>query len=217
VIGARSARVILLPGVGSDGRMFEPQRRGSRPGNAGLAAPQDRGIAAVAGGTHGPGRFAAAYAFLGGASFGGPVALEMSRHLRNCRAVRMIAGATKPPARYRMLGPLARLMPVETGVALLPIYECIAFRGVSGPDRSLIRRMAGDADPSFVRWACRALSRWSSDGPSPVRMHRIHGGRDWILPAGPGPVDRVVPGAEHLLTCTHANQVNAWLAEKTAK
>src|SRR4051812_8548731 len=110
--------IILLPGMAADERLFRLQR-------AALPAlvtpawiePRDREPLGV---------YAARLArcvdpggpcFIGGASFGGMVALEMAAHLRAeaCFLIASVRAARELPWRFRVLRPIARLGPERMG------------------------------------------------------------------------------------------------------
>ena len=50
-------------------------------------------------------------------------------------------------------------------------------------------------------------------GPPPCPLVQIHGDRDRQFPGGTAVADHVIAGGGHLLTITHAEQVNAILAD----
>lgn len=64
----------------------------------------------------------------------------------------------------------------------------------------------------FVRWACRAIIEWPGVAEVPMPVRHIHGDRDRIIPLHRVNADRVVAGAGHLLTLTHPDAVNDFLA-----
>src|SRR4051794_23469520 len=92
-------RLILFPGLAADGRLFEPQRRGLpdvQIETPGWIEPQDDcetlesyarrmagGIRPASDGER---------LFLGGVSFGAPIALEVARHLPGVQSVFMMGG-----------------------------------------------------------------------------------------------------------------------------
>jgi pimeloyl-ACP methyl ester carboxylesterase len=205
--------------MGAEERLFEPQRE---------AFPQlvvPKWITPL------PGESLAAYAarfarhvdpagpcYVGGASFGGFVAIEAARHL-DARACFLIGSARGPgelPLRIRSLRRLRRLLPV------LPLGLAKALAGLSlgasgwamSPPTGRVLRQLVDADAAFLRWACGAVLSWDEPAAMDVPIHQIHGARDHVLPARRTKADVVVPGAGHVLSLTHAEEVNRFLRER---
>ena len=212
--------LILLSGMGADERLFRrqkealpdlrlpgwiaPERGDDLPRYAQrLAASIDPG---------GP-------CFVGGASFGGMIALEMARHLdvRGCFLISSVRSSRELPLRARMFKPLAMVLPPGSG-GIPPLAARAALR-VAGPFLSpvpynLVRQLA-DADGRFLRWASMALLRWRPHADSlAVPVHQIHGDRDHVLPHTLTLPDALIAGGGHLLPMTHADQINDYLLER---
>jgi pimeloyl-ACP methyl ester carboxylesterase len=207
----------LLPGMGADARLFRPQLDAfSNAVVPPWLAPRSReSLADYAR------RFAdllrpSGPCFVGGASFGGFVALEMAPHLDalGCFLIGSARGPWEMPIRIRWLRPFARtvgLLPFR----LLAPSAWLARQTVgqfSHPlTRSFLRHLQ-EADASFLRWASRAALTWK---PSPatacVRVFQIHGEYDRVLPAKRTRADVVLPGGGHLISLTHASAVNDFL------
>ena len=152
---------------------------------------------------------------LGGASFGGIVALEAAAHLRHALACVLI-GSIRSPAelswQWRILRPLAILGPNGLRIAA----EIGASLRCLGLGRGVTRRLQRLARPeaAFVRWATCAVLRWQpGPGTRRVRVFQIHGERDHMLPATRTRADRVVPGGHHALSLFNPSAVNTYLAE----
>jgi pimeloyl-ACP methyl ester carboxylesterase len=208
--------LILFPGMGADERLFAPQR---------VAFPQlivPRWITPL------PGESLAAYAgrfarhvapggpcYVGGASFGGFVAVEVARHLdaRACFLIGSARGPDELPLRIRSLRRLRRLLPA------LPLGLAKTLAGLSlgasgwamSPAAGRVLRQLADADAAFLRWACGAVLSWEEPASLDVPIHQIHGARDHVLPARRTRADVIVPGAGHVLSLTHTAEVNRFL------
>jgi pimeloyl-ACP methyl ester carboxylesterase len=209
--------LILLPGMGADGRLFKHQREAF----ADLVVPPwlvparretvsayaERMARAVD--PNGP-------CVIGGASFGGFVAVEMARHL-DARAVVLI-GSARSPAEF---GPALRAMRV-----LSPLIRVVPFRAVAttagvvarcggdllSPATGLVLRQLAASDGWFLRWASEAVLKWRAT-PLPPRLpvYQIHGGRDRVLPTKHSRADEFIPGGGHVISLSHARAVNAFL------
>ena len=154
---------------------------------------------------------------LGGCSLGGMMAYEMARVLRPDALVLIASAVTRDaiPLRLRRLARIAWIAPPAGygfGKRTYPVLMSLVRRRAA-EHRRLAAAMARDASSSFLRWACIAVGRWQPSVPPDVPMYTIHGNRDRVLPLGNRSCDFVIPGAGHLLTVTHAEQVNAALRE----
>ena len=209
--------LFLLPGMGADERLFRPQLAAFPnavvpawlpPQRRESMAEYSRRFAAVID----PGR----PCFVGGASFGGFVALEMAPHLKalGCFLIGSARGPGDLPARIRVLrpfGPAIGALPFNfLGAVAWTAGQTIGR--VSHPlTRSFLRQLQ-DADSEFLRWGTRAALTWV---PSPetqaVRVYQIHGQCDRVLPAGRSRAEAILPGAGHLISLTHGPAVNDFL------
>jgi pimeloyl-ACP methyl ester carboxylesterase len=194
--------IVLLSGMAADERLFKPQLEAVpgvrvQPWVAPLPGESIRAYAARLARLADPGR----PCVVGGASFGGVVALEMAPHLSALACV--LIGSVRSPAglprHWRWLQPVARLGPDVLGV-----LAAIAAR-LGGPflTAGTVRRLRRLAAPeaAFVRWAMCALARWRP-GPAVrrVRVFHIHGAADRVLPVHLGRPDVVVPAGGHALS-----------------
>ncbi len=155
--------------------------------------------------------------FVGGASFGGMVALEVARHLptKGCFLISTIRSRRELPWRYRWLTPFARLIPgVCTEVSqlfakgVLASTERIVRPNVLSPLRVIAEEAGG-----FHRWAGVAALRWNPPREAPYPVFQIHGDRDPVFNSGRSLAETIVPGGGHLLPLTHPQIVNQFLKE----
>jgi pimeloyl-ACP methyl ester carboxylesterase/N-acetylglutamate synthase-like GNAT family acetyltransferase len=215
-------RLVLLPGLGTTGQLFDPRRRAlpslevppwlePEPGET-LPAYGRRMAAAL----HSTGPDVV----LGGVSFGGMVAIEMARHAP-VRALVLIASCATGLALTRAARILARAGSAVPARALRPprvIWPAVAwaFGAQAGPDRAFLYDLIATSRPAFAKWALGAIADWRpSDLPAcPVR--HIHGSADRLIHVCRVQPDLVVAGAGHLINVTHAEEVNAFLAEALA-
>jgi pimeloyl-ACP methyl ester carboxylesterase len=208
--------LILLPGLGADHRLLEPQRRAFPhlvipP----WVAPQRREplshYAARLAQSVGPAR----PLVLGGVSLGGMMAYEMARHLRPAAVVLIAscrAGRDVRTAIWRLRPLLSRLPAwcVRCVKPLSPLGSGIL--GGAGPEfKRLCVTMFQDADCRFMSWAAGAILNWRPDPLVGVPIFQIHGGKDRIIPVPRIHADEVVSEGGHLINLTHAEQVNAFV------
>lgn len=206
--------ILMLSGMAADGRLFAAQV---------ATFPDLRVVAWV---EPLPGESLRAYAarlasaadpgrpcVVGGASFGGVVALEMARHLPAVACV--LIGSVRAPSRltwhWRALGPLAWLGPDVLSV----VASALARAGKPFLPTRTVRRLRKMSRPeaAFVRWAACAVVRWRpSPSPPGVRVFQIHGSNDRVLPLWGSDADVVVPGGGHALSLFSPDDVNDFLA-----
>lgn len=213
-------RLILLPGLGADARMFEAQRM--RFPN--LEVPdwltplKNETLESYAQ------RFAESLAynencFIGGLSFGGMLAAEMSKQI-SPRKLLLIASAvyfSEVRPLLRIAARLARWMPksVFRGNVMPSRLTSRLFGLQTESQRHLFGEMVSAASPGFVRWGVQAMSGWSGMEPD-IPVARLHGAQDHIIPPLNDGSQTLIPGAGHLPTMSHPNEVNDWLASVLA-
>ena len=150
---------------------------------------------------------------VGGASFGGIVALEMTAHLQAvaCVLIGSVRSPTELPWRWRFLRPLGALGPDWLRV----FAKATAWLGRPVLSRGTVRQLQRLSQPekSFVRWAICAVLRWSpSTAACDTPVFHIHGEADQIFPVALTCPDVIVPGGEHALSLFSASAVNEFLS-----
>jgi pimeloyl-ACP methyl ester carboxylesterase len=221
-------RIVLLPGLGADARLFVPQ----------LEAFPDAVVPDWTLPQHGEtlGSFSARFAeeaihpspgenwVIAGFSFGSQVALEIASRLpedRRPRAVGLISGLRSRQSITRAFRWQVRVgtsLPGFLAKAVIagPLAGIFARAcGLDEQQTAALHAMAEDADWDLLVRAARAASAWDFGGECPVPVAWIHGERDRIVPyrAHPAFNDAVelLDDGSHLLTWTQAERVNAWL------
>ena len=209
--------LILFSGLGADASIFAPQSRVFPQ----LSVPQwtvprsDDSLSAYCE------RMADAIrpesrCVIGGASFGGIIALEMARYL-NPLAVLLIGSVREPnqlPRRVRMFRPIRGLidwLPLAVFQWSVGPLTTKTARRIAPHLAGLARQFRG-ADRAVLRWSMRHVLTWKEPPVVACPVFRIHGDRDRVLPLR-GAADVVVHGGGHVLSLTHADQVNTFIAE----
>ena len=207
--------IILLSGMAADERLFESQLAAFpelrvQPWIEPIPGESLRAYAARLVPLVNPGR----PCIVGGASFGGVVALELAAHLPAlaCVLIGSIRSPAGLPRRWRLLRPVALL-----GPDALRVLAALAARFGRrlfplGVTRRLQRLSRPEA--AFVRWAMCALVRWRpSEAARQMRTFHIHGAADRVLPIRLARPDVVVPGGSHALSLFSPLAVNEFVAE----
>lgn len=204
--------IFLLPGLGLDERLYAMQRvEFPNLRVPAWLAPQFReNLADYAR------RMAAAIdpgrpCFVGGMSFGGMVALEMSRHLdcRGCFLISSIRSSAELPFWAKFLGPWAWVLPPRSDLiaaASATVVQWTLGRFFPPSWKQFCTHLRKTRAP-MMPWACRAAVGWK---PGPVRcpVFQIHGDRDSVLPHRHTHPDLVISRGGHLLPLTHPFAVN---------
>jgi pimeloyl-ACP methyl ester carboxylesterase len=208
-------RLILLPGLGADARMFEAQRQ--RFPNLEVPdwlTPRKRETLESYGQRFAENLAYNDHCFLGGTSFGGMLAAEMSKHVppRKLLLIDSALSLSEVTPLLRTVSRMARWMPRSAfRLRVLPTRLASRWFGLqSETQRKLFLEMASAVSPEFVRWGCTALANWSGlDAQIPVA--RLQGAEDRIIPPLNDGSQTLIPGAGHVPTMSHPHEVNAWI------
>lgn len=239
-------RLILIPGLGANRLLFEPQRHhfdqdlflpdwipplfikieGRKPVPEALTDYARRLAERWKETVLAKPEVRRAY-WLGGVSFGGMIALEAASYLveeglppkglfliASARSSGAMPGGIRLGLKFlQMLGPknAAKLRPWIRG-------RVIKREGLNELDERLFHRMADSVDIELVLWGASAVLGWSGDESSAkelaakgVRIHQIHGDKDWAIPFRSGHADKVIQGGKHLINMSHAQAVNEYI------
>jgi pimeloyl-ACP methyl ester carboxylesterase len=212
--------LILFSGMGADDGVFEPQLK-SFPQ---LTVPRwieplpHESLANYAK------RFAAQIdpgvpCFVGGASFGGFVAIEAARHLqtRACFLIGSVRCPSELPLRIRALRKLKHLLPAIPFEWIAPLAGCsVRLRGERmRPVTRKLMNMLDHSKAAYLRWACEAVLTWEPTLPAPAfPVYHIHGHHDLVLPVRRTHADEIVYTGGHILSLTRPLDVNRFLTEK---
>lgn len=211
------APIILMSGMGADARVFAKQIEALSQitvpkwidplPKESLATYSKRLAEAID-----PGR----PCYIGGASFGGFIALEMIQHL-DVKACFLI-GSVRSPTEFsnafktlKKMSYVADALPFEVA-ALLSKVALLSSGCTSKSHLTALVKQMSTSDANFLRWACRAVLEWQGAkhiGNTPV--FQIHGGKDLVLPVKNTTPDTVVPDAGHALSMSHPDEVTAFL------
>ena len=208
--------IILLSGMGADARVFQKQMDEIPQ----LSVPEwidplpRESLSSYAA------RFAdilnpGVPCYIGGASFGGFVALEMIKHLDviGCILIGSVRSPDEFPGKFNVLKKMslvADALPFE--VATMLSKAALLSSGIfSGAHLTELMKQMSDSDASFLRWACRAVLEWEGVGSCNVPIHQIHGEKDFVLPVNNTSPNVIVAGAGHALSMSHTDEVTQFL------
>jgi pimeloyl-ACP methyl ester carboxylesterase len=213
--------LVLLPGLGADRRLFQEQAAAlpvpvivpdwpapgpgeSLPGFARRVAERLPGPVGV----------------IGGASFGGMVALEAATLLQP-KAVVLLGSCTTPAAvapTLRWLGrffvrlPERCFRPRPWAAPLLQLM----FGQLRSAERRLFWDMVSVVPPGFIRWGCQAILSWLPTAPG-VPVFHLHGSADRLIPVRRVRPTQTLESAGHLLNLSHPIETTEFIARVLAE
>lgn len=187
--------IYLLPGMGADRRMY-PAPWSELPDCHVIEWPPYFGepsLSAVAA------AIASRHSFdqetwIVGSSLGGMIAVEIAK-LVPLKGVILIGSARSP----NEIGPLLRLL-----TPLIDMTPLAFLQQLAGKAPSELIQMFSASDPAFIRAMCRGIFRWEGLTDPALRLHRIHGRHDLVIPP-PEQADHLLNGG-HLIAMTHAEE-----------
>lgn len=158
---------------------------------------------------------------IGGASFGGIIAQEVSKHLEP-QAVVLIGSIRSPselPIYARFCRPLRFLVPLIP-VQLLQLIIAPAASKLAGritPHLCGLARQFRNSDRRVFKWSIRCILGWQSTPTVPCPIFHIHGDSDFVLPSRHTQPDCIVHGGGHVISLTHPVEVNSFIRKVLAQ
>lgn len=216
--------LIFFPGLAANAELFAPQRKAfthlqvpewpapqayeslklyAKRLASGLIVPTDRPY------------------ILGGFSFGTQIAQELLQHLDPKPALLFLICAVRGRHQYTpaflIQERLARFLPGQVQQGLYPFYakQFAQREGLNSEQTQRLIAMGQTLDPDFFKWSAKACAEWSGppDLPQSLPVWHLHGEQDTVIPDAHHEANHVIPDAGHLITWTHATEVNALLKE----
>lgn len=153
-----------------------------------------------------------------GLSFGGMLAAEICRQFSPAQTILIasIASHHNLPTYYKYAAPLGlhRFLPVSL-FKNASLAKRI-FTTETSEDKSLLRKIISESDPSFIRWALGAILQWRG-GIQRSDLHHtlyhIHGTRDNLLPIRYVQPTHPIEGGGHLMVMNRATEINRALQD----
>lgn len=145
-----------------------------------------------------------------GLSFGGVVAIELSKILTPRKTIIISSLATKHalPWYYRALGKtyLHQWLPfwlMQSSRPLAPWF----FGAHTKPERELLKQVISEINEQFLRWSLGCLLNWQQEEVLP-NLVQVHGTADLVLPLVQRNGILQVNGGEHLMVMHQAEEVS---------
>lgn len=150
-----------------------------------------------------------------GLSFGGVIAVEMSKRIKPVQTI-LISSISRPEEAgpvYTFLGRLQfqRIIPIRFLLTPSPLLFRL-FGAHTEEERTLLKQILADTDPYFFRWSLNRMFSWKNDW-KPERLLHIHGTGDRILPYNERMQAIKVIGGEHLMVYSRSEEISRLLKE----
>lgn len=147
--------------------------------------------------------------FIGGVSFGGILAQEISRIIQpqGCIVIASIQHPSQLPPRLRMLRTLGGRRTDRLLRATGRLAESVPTR-VRTPSTARLRKLSGDAG-RWHRWATGAVLDWQPPTSMNVPLTHIHGDADTTFPVSYTTADTIISGGKHALPVSHPEETAA--------
>lgn len=145
-----------------------------------------------------------------GLSFGGMMAVEMSRFINPLKIILISSAATRFELPWFVK--LVRFLPVYK---IMPIHFLKKFNWIhhyvfgikTQEEKELLHEILKDTDPVLIKWSIDTVCHWSNR-ITPSNMIHIHGKADKLLPIKFTKTDIAVEGGEHFMIYTKATEIS---------
>ena len=146
-----------------------------------------------------------------GLSFGGMMAIEISKHLEAEKIVLISSAKTRReiPFYFRWVG-ILRLNKIVPAALLkkASVLKNWLFGANDAEVKKLLTEILADTDPIHLKWSIDKIVNWKNDYVPPNLAH-IHGTADKILPMTK--CDFTIEGGSHLMILTKAQEISQLL------
>ncbi|OKL39806.1 alpha/beta hydrolase [Pontibacter flavimaris] len=149
-----------------------------------------------------------------GMSYGGLVAIELSKILKPRKTILISSLATHHalPVIYRAVGKthLHRWMPLKLMQSIYPVAPFF-FGAHKKQEKQLLREAILEIDEKVLRWSLGQLLAWPQEEVLPGLV-QIHGTKDLILPLHDRPDIIKIKHGGHLMVLHQADEISATLS-----
>jgi len=150
-----------------------------------------------------------------GLSFGGLMAIEISRHISTEKIILISSAKTKNeiPLTYRILGKigLQKIIPFQH-LRHPNFITNFLFGAHTEEDKELLKPMLENTELDFLKWAMDKVALWKNEF-IPGNITHIHGTADRVLPYRKVKCDYTIDGGGHMMILNRADEVNEILRE----
>jgi pimeloyl-ACP methyl ester carboxylesterase len=145
-----------------------------------------------------------------GLSFGGIVAVEISRFLdpEKVIVISSIATRSQLPRRYRIMGAARLQKVIPPAWFRRPNYFLYkVFGAETDEEKNLLREYVSNINPYYLKWSLNVILQWDNETP-PAKLFHIHGTKDIIFPVSNVKADAVVKDGKHFMILSKEAEIN---------
>lgn len=151
-----------------------------------------------------------------GLSFGGMVALEMSKFLSPACVILIssVRSHLQVPVSYRLAGflHLEKLLPDVRYIIPNPVLDFILGIKRTSQERKVIKALSEKISMKLLRWSIGQATRWRCV-TQPPNIYHIHGIDDRVFPVSKINPDIILQGG-HVIVVSHAKEISLLIAQR---
>lgn len=156
------------------------------------------------------------YPLFAGLSFGGVIALELSKEYQSDKVMLISSFRNKEdltfPIRILLRTKAYKIIPdIDLNLVRRIMRQAYAVR--SGVAINKIIEMMGDHSPRYLRWSVRMIDEYQHNTSNKAQIHSIIGNKDRLVKVWDDHPIQIIKGGTHIAVYKHANKVNEIIAE----
>ena len=144
-----------------------------------------------------------------GLSFGGMIAVEISKILQTKKIILIASAKTRNelPKIYQLAGKLKLNKLIPKSLFKKQNFITNWFFGLeTTAEKQLLKRILKDTNPNFLTWAINEILNWKNE-VRPNNIFHIHGNKDRIIPIQNVSADFVIENGGHFMTVNKAQEI----------
>lgn len=144
-----------------------------------------------------------------GLSFGGMIAVEISKILETKQIILIASAKTRNelPKVYQLAGRLKLNKLIPKSLFKKQNFITNWFFGLeTKAEKKLLKRILNDTNPNFLSWAINEILNWKNEVKPKNSVH-IHGNKDRIIPIQNVKVDFIIENGGHFMTVNKAEEI----------
>jgi len=148
-----------------------------------------------------------------GVSFGGLVAIEISKILKPRQTILISSAETSTELKpiYRQIGRLKILEKIPPKLFDPPRQLASFLFGTT--NKELLNKILDDTDLNFVKWAVNRLTQWNNEDRL-SNVVRIHGTADKLIPWKSSTEVYMIEGGQHFMIVDKAEEISNIINEE---
>ena len=144
-----------------------------------------------------------------GLSFGGMIAVEISKILQTKKIILIASAKTRNelPKIYQLAGKLKFNKIIPNSLFKNQNFFTNWFFGLETKSgKQLLKKILEDTNPNFLSWAINEILNWKNE-VQPKDCFHIHGNKDRIIPIQNVKADFVIENGGHFMTVNKAEEI----------